>query len=118
MERKIYVALLLLCYIVIIPLTSMGQKDSYFYNNYDNMNRDGNAAVSFDNFSFGNGMGFDFLNTNPNGYNFENFSNDGNGIGFGNFDLYNEVPLGSGLFLLTAMTIFYTKRKSNKNYKK
>lgn len=112
MNRKKYFALLLVC--LMVPIVSMAQNEAFFYNNYNELDRDGNAVFAFENFSSGNGMGFNNFNDNFNGFGFDDFSNNGGGFSIGNFELTSDVPIGNGLLVLSAMALVYKKRKSKK----
>lgn len=112
MNRKKYFALLLVC--LMVPIASMAQNEAFFYNNYNELDRDGNAVFAFENFSHGSGMGFNNFNDGFNGFGFDDFSNNGGGFSIGNFDLTSDVPIGNGLLVLSAMALVYKKRKSKK----
>lgn len=114
MDRKKYLALLLLCITAFIPPSIKAQNEAFFYNNYNELDRDGNAVFAFENFSHGSGMGFNNINDNFNGFGFDDFSNNGGGFSIGNFDLTSDVPIGNGLLVLSAMALVYKKRKSKK----
>ncbi len=82
------------------------QSDAFFYELSPD-NRDGNAGFNFNNFDSQQGLGFNFGGFNGyggNGFSFDDFANDeGSGFSFGNFNhTPDNVPLGSGLLLLTG----------------
>lgn len=95
MKRKVLKLIFILCFLSLIPIGLNAQNDAYFY--YQTENRS-----SYDVNTFG----------------FNVFGGDGNSendLGFGNFNLHpDNVPLESGLLLLTAFSLFKLRKRNNK----
>ncbi|MBR3914406.1 MAG: hypothetical protein IKD32_03610 [Bacteroidales bacterium] len=94
-NKRIITLLILLAVMAISPLPLKlfdnqlkAQSDAYFYDSSPD-DRDGNAVFNFDDFA----------------------NNDGDGFSFGNFNhTPDNVPLGSGLLLLTGFALLWRKK--------
>lgn len=118
MKKKIIVLLTILTvsiqFQICNELKAQGN-DSYFYN-METERAAGQNSINFNNFSSpdANGFGFDeFSGAANNGINFNNFiSNQGDGFFFDGLDATsNNTPLGSGLAVLSVLSILYLGRK-------
>lgn len=96
------------------------QNDAFFIEQKQTRNED-DSGLTFGEMSFGNGNGFNFgIIEETDGFNFDVFGDDddGNGFDFGDFDFESDetddVPLGNGLLILTAISLIYLKRNKNK----
>ena len=95
MKRKALKLTFILCFLSLIPSGLNAQNDAFFYCNIEN--RSSNDVNTF---------GFNVFGGDGN------FEND---LGFGNFNLApDNVPLESGLLLLTAFSLFKLRKRNNK----
>ena len=102
MNRKLIVMMFALCFLSLVSIEMQAQNDGYF-TAVDEYRTPDAMGLSFDGFSghVGNGFNFDSFISGNDGFSFEEFTGD-------------EVPVSSGLFLMTATGLIYLMNKRRK----
>ena len=105
MKRKLIVLSLMLSFLAFIN-EMQAQNDAYFSTSQELRSPDA-MGLSFDGFSgqMGNGFNFDSFISGNDGFSFEEFTGD-------------EVPVSSGLLLMTATGLIYLMNKRRKENEK
>ena len=103
MNRKLIVMMFTLCFLSLVSIEMQAQNDGYFTALEDEYRSADAMGLSFYSFSghIDNGFNFDSFISGNDGFSFEEFTGD-------------EVPVSSGLFLMTATGLVYIINKRRK----